>query len=139
MTPSPNMSNEWELELNSMLANASNSFIINQRAVDDGKITWEAREQMFANILRNFREFLNSLLSSHRAEGFQEGVNKTKKADALLIEWARNEVEAEIKKVVEGMTRGACCDCKVEEGYKCYHAGREDVISDILSALEKIK
>ena len=68
MPPSPNMSNEWELELNSMLANASNSFIINQRAVDDGKITWEAREQMFANILRNFREFLNSLLSSERAE-----------------------------------------------------------------------
>ena len=136
MTPSPNMSNEWELELNSMLANASNSFIINQRAVDDGKITWEAREQMFANILRNFREFLNSLLSSEREEGFQEGVNKTKKADVLLIEWARNEVKAEIKKMVEGFRKFPEIVGILEgERDKCYNK----CVDDVLSALEKIK
>ena len=44
-----------------------------------------------------------------------------------------------IGKVVEGMSRGACCDCKPEKDYKCYHAGREDAITSVLSALTEPK
>lgn len=59
------------------------------------------------------------------------------KKDALsFLTSALAEQKEVLRKEVEKMRRGACCDCAPEEGHKCYHAGREDVIYDLLKILE---
>lgn len=63
---------------------------------------------------------------------FQKELEQTLKEVML---YTLERVREEMKK----MTRGACCDCRPEEGYKCYHVGKEEIITDVLKLIDEIK
>jgi len=90
----------------------------------------EEREKLFRE------KFIKEPL---KEEGGQFGWSRQDCGGAeMIIDFNQETTEGLLRivgEMCEGMRRGACCDCQPEKGYKCYHAGREDVIDAILQAI----
>ena len=104
----------------------------------------EFEKVMDKGFIDYFGSHTGGFVPKHYKERFKSfltlALTEYKKQSSCCIHCVnKTSLKEELRKWAEEQARGACCDCKPEEGYKCYHAGREEQRQDLLSFIKGLE